>query len=386
MESMENLRENLAEQGQALEHLPQHFAAQQARFARFAAALGARRDVEPVPRLLAGHVGEGGLGLYEGSEISAAVLRAFESRLPDAMGSGLGGLDAIEGGLATALRDASPPPSAPLDAVISRLAPPSKPWSTMPPDSTIGDPSEGAAARRDRVTWRRARSAQRRRRGSGEPRAPVVAAARRPEAGRAGGCPGDRQRKDGPSAATRHLAQPGLSFVALWPAAEREAIAEIERDHRRGAVCRRARTRDALVADLRQAAELAGSSGAARDPATVPALLGLDEAPLPRLSRRGPRSARWRRDHRARRAQGLRVRHRGAARRKRDLTLVPRGGSTPAAPSQPIERGDAGVAAHRDAHEQRDRHHHRGHARSAVREQRQRRRRRPAERPRSCRG
>ncbi|WP_437801437.1 GTP-binding protein [Sorangium sp. So ce693] len=278
LESMENLRENLAEQGRALDHLPHIFQHNKRDLPDLLplSELDAMLNPSRVSSLATS--AKTGLGLYEGlEEISAAVLRAFESRLPDAMGSGLGGFDAIEGGLATALRDASPPPSAPLDAVISRLAPPSKPWSTMPPDSTIGDPSEGAAAPGATASPRvelAPRSAGVRDPVSRGLPPSLQLAARRLAA------PADAPataRADGPSAATKHLAQPGLSFVALWPTAEREAIAEIEAAIAAEGYAVAIERCDALVAAIfDKAAELAGSSGTARDPATVPALLGLD--------------------------------------------------------------------------------------------------------------
>ncbi|WP_437319866.1 GTP-binding protein [Sorangium sp. So ce385] len=275
VESLENLRENLAEQGRELQHVPLVFQHNKRDLPDLLPLEELDAMLNPFRAVSLATSAKTGLGLYEGlEEISATVLRAFESRLPDAMGSGLGGFDAIEGGLVTALRDASPPPSAPLDAVISRLAPPSRPWSTMPPNSTIGDPSEGEGAAAPPSAGAAPRSAGVRDPVSrGIPSSLRLAARRLAASAEAPAT----ARADGPSAATRHLAQPGLSFVALWPTAEREAVAEIEAAIAAERYAVALQRCGALVAGiLDKAAELAGATDAPRDPAAVPALLGLD--------------------------------------------------------------------------------------------------------------
>ncbi|WP_438028733.1 GTP-binding protein [Sorangium sp. So ce233] len=284
LESMENLRDNLAEQGRELRQVPLIFQHNKRDLPDLLPLEDLDVMLNPFRAFSLATSAKTGLGLYEGlEEISAAVLRAFESRLPDAMGGGLRGFDAIEGGLATALRDASPPPSAPLDAVISRLAPPSRPWSTMPPDSTIGDPSEdepapGATAPPSLGAAQRSaggpRSAGLREPASREIPSSLRLAARRLAASAEAPA---TARADGPSAATRHLAQPGLSFVALWPTAEREAVAEIEAAIAAERYAVAVARCDAIVTEIfDRAAELAGAREASRDPAAVPALLGLD--------------------------------------------------------------------------------------------------------------
>ncbi|AUX41339.1 gliding motility protein [Sorangium cellulosum] len=279
LESLENLRENLAEQGRQLQQIPLIFQHNKRDLPDLLPLEELDDMLNPLRAFSVGTSAKTGLGLYEGlEEISAIVLRAFESRLPDAMGGGLGGFDAIEGGLARALRDASPPPSAPLDAVISRLAPASRPWSSMPPDSTIGDPSEGEDA--PVATESPGRELAPRTAGVKAPASRDLASSLRLAAARRSGAPGDAPataRADGPSAATRHLAQPGLSFVALWPTAEREGVAEIEAAIAAERYAVALERCEALVAGIfAKAAELAGSKEAPRDPATVPALLGLD--------------------------------------------------------------------------------------------------------------
>ncbi|MGK4006104.1 GTPase domain-containing protein [Sorangium sp. So ce1036] len=284
VESLENLRDNLAEQGRQLQQVPLIFQHNKRDLPDLLPLEELDAMLNPSRAFSVATSARTGLGIYEGlEEISALVLRAFESRLPDAArGGGLGGFDAIEGGLVTALRDASPPPSAPLDAVISRLAPPSKPWPTMPPNSTLGDPSEGPLVEGGDAP------------GASAPpgpaaAAPASAAATAPEsreappqrlAARRGNAPAEAPataRADDPSAATRHLAQPGLSFVALWPTAEREAVAEIEAAIAAERYAVALERCDALVTGiLAKAADLAGATGASRDPLTVPALLGLD--------------------------------------------------------------------------------------------------------------
>ncbi|WP_438009776.1 GTPase domain-containing protein [Sorangium sp. So ce321] len=282
MESLENLRDNLAEQGRQLQQIPLVFQHNKRDLPDLLSLEDLDAMMNPFRASSLATSAKTGLGIYEGlEEISAAVLRAFESRLPDAMGGGLGGFDAIEGGLVTALRDASPPPSASLEAVISRVAPPSRPWSTMPPNSTIGDPSEGeagATAPPSREAAQRSaggpRSAGVREPASRDIPSSLRLAARRLAASAEAPA---TARADGPSAATRHLAQPGLSFVALWPTAAREAVAEIEAAIAAERYAVAVARCDALVTGIfERAAELAGAREASRDPATVPALLGLD--------------------------------------------------------------------------------------------------------------
>ncbi|WP_437946776.1 Rab family GTPase [Sorangium sp. So ce296] len=278
VESLENLRENLAEQGRELQHVPLVFQHNKRDLPDLLPLEELDAMLNPFRAASLATSAKTGLGLYEGlEEISATVLRAFESRLPDAMGSGLGGFDAIEGGLVTALRDASPPPSAPLDAVISRLAPPSRPWSTMPPNSTIGDLSEGEAA--PGAAAPPSAGAAPRSAGVRDPVSRGIPSSLRLAARRlaASAEAPATARADGPSAATRHLAQPGLSFVALWPTAEREAVAEVEAAIAAERYAVALERCGALVAGiLAKAAELAGATDAPRDPAAVPALLGLD--------------------------------------------------------------------------------------------------------------
>ncbi len=278
MESLENLRDNLAEQGRGLQHIPLVFQHNKRDLPDLLPLEELDAMLNPFRAVSLATSAKTGLGIYEGlEEISAAVLRAFESRLPDAMGSGLGGFDAIEGGLVTALRDASPPPSAQFDAVISRLAPPSKPWSTMPPHSTIDEPGEGEAA--PGSTSSPGLDVPPRSTGVGDPVSRGLPSSLRLAARRlaASAEAPATARADGPSAATRHLAQPGLSFVALWPTAEREVVAEIEAAIAAERYAVALERCDALVAGiLDKAAELAGSTDAPRDTATVPALLGLD--------------------------------------------------------------------------------------------------------------
>ncbi len=278
MESLENLRDNLAEQGRGLQHIPLVFQHNKRDLPDLLPLEELDAMLNPFRAVSLATSAKTGLGIYEGlEEISAAVLRAFESRLPDAMGSGLGGFDAIEGGLVTALRDASPPPSAQFDAVISRLAPPSKPWSTMPPHSTIDEPGEGEAA--PGSTSSPGLDVPPRSTGVGDPVSRGLPSSLRLAARRlaASAEAPATARADGPSAATRHLAQPGLSFVALWPTAEREVVAEIEAAIAAERYAVALERCNALVAAiLDKAAELAGSTDAPRDTATVPALLGLD--------------------------------------------------------------------------------------------------------------
>jgi len=145
LESLDNLRDNLVEQGRNIADVPLVFQHN-------------KRDlpdvlpIEELDRMLnrwgAASLpasAKTGLGVYEALEkITQAVLAAFESQMPESVrvAAAAANFEPTEEGLAAALRDASrsdrPPPSA---AMINRVAP-SRAWGSIPPDTAIEEPEE----------------------------------------------------------------------------------------------------------------------------------------------------------------------------------------------------------------------------------------------------
>lgn len=139
LESLENLRENLAEQGRELAQMPLVFQHNKRDLPDLLSNEELDEMLNPFDAVSLATSAKTGIGVYEGLErISERVLRAFEQRLPDEIGGFGTSFDAVEGGLVTALRDASPP--LPLEPAVSRLMSSGSSWSSIPPDSTLGDP------------------------------------------------------------------------------------------------------------------------------------------------------------------------------------------------------------------------------------------------------
>jgi hypothetical protein len=244
-----------------------------------------------------------GIGIYESLErISERVLRAFEQRLPEEVGGFGASFDAVEGGLVTALRDASPP--IPLEPALSRLMAPSSSWSSIPPDSTIGDPEGGTVPPEQRLPASEVDPdllplgldtrppedpgddlgyeheevlAQRSfvERGFAE-RFVEHGFSETPLSQHPEEIPPPPSPGHGPGG-TPPLGRQGVSFAALWAPPDRELVIEVETAIAGGRYAHAALRCDALVARLlTTAADLLGSREAARDPAVVPLLLGLD--------------------------------------------------------------------------------------------------------------
>lgn len=245
LESLENLRENLAEQGRDLAEMPLIFQHNKRDLPDLLSIEQLDEMLNPFTAFSLATSARTGLGIYEGLErISERVLRAFEQRLPEELGGFGASFDAVEGGLVTALRDASPP--VPVEPAISRLLIPTASWSSIPPNTTIDDnevhrappPSDDAAQVYSAKT--------------------VIPA---------------ELATDGPNQATGD----GASFAALWQPSDRPLVVEIEAalaaSHYAHAALRCAALVERLLA---HAADLLGSAQTPRDPAVVPLLLGLD--------------------------------------------------------------------------------------------------------------
>ncbi|HLM72804.1 MAG TPA: GTPase domain-containing protein [Polyangiaceae bacterium] len=248
LESLENLRENLREQGREFAQVPLVFQHNKRDLP----------DLLPVAELDSilnpwGHpsfptCARTGEGIYEAlQKITEQVLKGFEARLPEPSSSDLAtSFQAIEGGLATAIRDASPSLH-PDDVVVARLPDPSPTFGTIPPDTLPENTADEAPTRHlDRLPTRVT-----------EQPPPTTAAAQHPVVTRAAG--------------------PGLSFASLWPPEEQEAVRAVEAALMTHELTRAIELCEALVGRvIASTASLLPASEAPRDPTAIPVLLGLN--------------------------------------------------------------------------------------------------------------
>jgi mutual gliding-motility protein MglA len=339
LESFDNLRDNLADQGRNVADMPIVFQFN-------------KRDLPDVlpmdelDRMLNRFrapsqpaSAKTGLGVYETLErITQVVLASFESQIPESVRAAAAeAYDPAEEGLAAALRDASrsdrPPVSA---AMVNRVAP-SRAWGSVPPDTGIDEPDElkSAAMRppplpvtsfpeahdepapssaqlaiappaeapilpksesvrppppppsvQSPPTIGRPRapeSVRSRTRGSvfppPKPFAPLV-----PQAPPAPpSTPGSNHVPVNIAARLEAGVQVeaprgvGMSFAELWPDGDHAFVHSVEAAIAGGRYAEAIEQCDGLVArQLASAASVFGASDAPRDPSTVPLLLGLD--------------------------------------------------------------------------------------------------------------
>ena len=268
LESLENLRDNLREHGRMLRDLPHVIAYN-------------KRDLpEPTPieemepKLNLQHapsfatVATNGAGVYETLEaITRLVLEDFERRIPAGRDVVRQQLELPEGGLADALRGADDPVD------LSQLSIRESSQSGMFRFSQIPDPEDAPgehAARAVMEAGSRGGVAEIADMEDDTPSIEIEAAL--PEA------EPEAQRPLTLASPPEAQHRSGLSFAALWNAAERGVADELE-----AALVGRNYVRTVLLSDQLVARTLAGAAGllasapeAPRDPATVAMLLGLD--------------------------------------------------------------------------------------------------------------
>lgn len=268
LESLENLRENLAEQGRELAKMPLVFQHNKRDLAEICSVEELEVMLNPFDAPAFATCAKTGDGIYETLDrISERVLRSFEGRLTAAAGRTLdASLEVVEGGLATALRDASPPDSV-RGAVVARIDAPSPIWSSIPPgNASVEDGSSTRTLRTDPELI-----------PTPLEEASAIAS---PEAHAARLAEPASTVSDGslqPGASTSSKPRPGLSFAELWPDAEQELVREIEISLAMRRYGRAVELCDAMVSRIfASAASLFGSVEAPREPALLPILLGLD--------------------------------------------------------------------------------------------------------------
>jgi signal recognition particle receptor subunit beta len=249
LESLENLRENLREQGRDIAQVPLVFQHNKRDLPDLLPVAELDSILNPYGAPSIPTCARSGEGIYEALEkITEQVLKGFEARLPDSGSSDIAGsFQAIEGGLATAIRDASPSLN-PGDVVVARLPDPSPAFGTIPPDTLSENTGDEAVTKHlDRLPT------------ITEP-PPTAFAAQQP-----------------PPLA--HFAASGLSFAALWPPEEQDAVHAVEAALAGHELARAVELCEGLVARVvDRTVSLLGPTEAPRDPAVVPVLLGLSGA------------------------------------------------------------------------------------------------------------
>lgn len=282
LESLENLRENLAEQGRELSQIPLIFQHNKRDLPDLLSLEELDEMLNPFDAISVPASARTGMGIFEGLElISERVLRAFEQRLPEEVSTFGATFDAVEGGLVTALRDASPQLA--FEPTVSRVSPPVGSWSSMPPHATLEEPTseELASELSSQLSAAQTLIPEGE---SGVPPPSGLEGAAISQLNRAQPADVDPEvaQADELPAITlprRAPAHPrgGVSFAALWPLGERDLCASVEDaiasgQHAHAVI----RCDDLLTRLLANAADLLGSPDAPRDAAVIPLLLGLD--------------------------------------------------------------------------------------------------------------
>lgn len=269
LESLENLRENLAEQRRELAKVPLVFQHNKRDLPDLLPVEELDGILNPLGAPSIATSARTGLGVFEALEtITQEVLRAFASQLPGTSEGELGAsFTAIEGGLVTALRDASPT-SDPDDIVVARISDPSQNEGFfMPTDTSYGGTDEEQAAATTLTTAAvavAAASAAVDLRDAEPARTPTSASATL------------TMHAIPPPVPSQETSTIVFSFADVWPEAERETVREVEAAIASHRLASAVELCEALVARVfAGAAGLFGSSDAPRDPALIPILLGL---------------------------------------------------------------------------------------------------------------
>ena len=260
LESLENLRENLREQRRDLAQIPIVFQHNKRDLPDLLPVAEMDQMLNPMGAPSVATCARNGDGVYESlSKIAEAVLRAFESKMPQRLDETGGAAEEIaEEGLESALRGASANAD---DVVVARLATRRSEWPSIPPDATIGDaevegPLEDATELTSEVAERR----------RSEPAATHPAAAAR-----------TAERSSAPAALGEAPRGAGLSFAELWNEQDQAMVREMESAIANGRYTLALELCESLLSRvLASAASLFGTTDAPRDAAVVPVLLGLD--------------------------------------------------------------------------------------------------------------
>jgi len=272
LESLENLRENLHEQGRDLSQIPIVFQHNKRDLRDLLPAEELDQMLNPFGAPSVPTCARSGEGVYETlSKIAEGVLRAFEAKMPQRLDQPGVAEELAEEGLASALRGASA--NAADDVVVARLGRRASEWPSVPPDAMIGEADVDLEGPLDEVTEMTAAVAVR---GSEAPAAtraiPGTMRPGRSEAPANQGSEGPARRG---SEAPRGAA--GLSFAELWNEADQTMVRELESAVANGRYTIALELCETLLSRvLASAASLFGTTDAPRDASVVPLLLGLD--------------------------------------------------------------------------------------------------------------
>jgi signal recognition particle receptor subunit beta len=261
LESLENLRENLAELGRDLTRIPLVFQHNKRDLPELLPVAELDSFLNPFGAPSVPTSAKNGQGIYEGLEkISAGVIAAFAERLPELDSAPrMTSFEVIEGGLAAAICDASENAKRPDDIVVAYIPAPED-YSSFPPPSSSERPP---------------------------PLVPTDSAAEaRPSAGPAATSENgettaldmdDSESLTEPPASGATAIPPALSFAELWPEGEHDVVREVESSIAAGRYWRAIELCEVLVSRIfANAADLLGSLDAPREAAMVPILLGLE--------------------------------------------------------------------------------------------------------------
>ena len=244
LESLENLRENLLDQGRDLGQIPLIFQHNKRDLPDVLAVeeLDSMLNLYAAPSLAT--CATTGEGIYESLQaITEQVLTAFMDRLPESKDSAApANFVEVEGGLINAIRGATHRDDAPSDVVVAHIKAPGS-YPSFPPEPSLSEappmPISPPPTSIPGVDI--------------DPLAP-----QRPLVGQA-------------------AAEVGVSFAELWPEGERDTVHDVEEAIARGRYWRAIELCEALVSRvLTSSASLFGTDEAPRDPAIVPMFLGLD--------------------------------------------------------------------------------------------------------------
>jgi signal recognition particle receptor subunit beta len=285
LESLENLRENLAEQGRDLGTMPIVFQHNKRDLPDLLGVEELDNMLNPFGAPSIPTSAKTGEGIYESLEkISERVLEAFKDRLPEQLdiadADAGASFEPVEGGLVHALRDASnnreTPPS---DVVVARIGAPGA-HPSIPPETPASDPmplvSQIASPIVPATTSFAPPPDEEEPPPPPMPAPPAVSPPAEPEVTPAADEPPPSMSV--PTVLVRKEEKPvGVSFAELWPEGEQEMVRDVEDAISRGRYWRAIELCETLVSRvLAGAAGLFGAADAPRDAAVVPMLLGLD--------------------------------------------------------------------------------------------------------------
>lgn len=243
LESLENLRENLFDQGRDLAQIPLIFQHNKRDLPDVLPVeeLDSMLNLYGVPSLATSATT--GEGIYESLQaITEQVLTSFTDRLPESKETpALADFVEIEGGLINAIRGATQRDDAPSQVVVAHIRAPGS-YPSFPPEPSFPEP----------------------------PPMPVPPPTSIP------GVEVDPLTSPRPLVGEAPAAT-GVSFAELWPEGERDTVHDVEEAIARGRYWRAIELCEALVSRvLTSSASLFGTDEAPRDPAIVPMFLGLD--------------------------------------------------------------------------------------------------------------